>query len=124
MKVHCEYGTILEAVRKKSDEFRTAQPSPSILPEAGAFYKKKRQIQAAGCFARLKRKPRRRGQVDGNGPIQNHVVGCNAAVHGNQADPGGLGLGVFSSFFTRIRELVWIFIGVGLVKIGNKKIMK
>ena len=31
--------------------------------------------------------------------------------------PGGL-------FFTRIRELVWIFIGVGLVKIGNKKIMK
>ena len=38
--------------------------------------------------------------------------------------PGGLGLGVFSSFFTRIRELVWIFIGVGLVKIGNKKIMK
>jgi len=48
MKVHCEYGTILEAVRKKSDEFRTAQPSPSILPEAGAFYKKKRQIQAAG----------------------------------------------------------------------------
>ncbi|MDO4930714.1 MAG: lysylphosphatidylglycerol synthase transmembrane domain-containing protein [Bacteroidales bacterium] len=38
--------------------------------------------------------------------------------------PNGLGLGVFSSFFTRVRELVWIFIGVGLVKVGNKKIMK
>ncbi len=38
--------------------------------------------------------------------------------------PGGLGLGVFASFFTRIRELVWIFIGVGLVKVGNKRIMQ
>lgn len=34
------------------------------------------------------------------------------------------GVGVFTSFYTRIRELVWIFIGVGLVKVGNKKIMK
>ena len=34
------------------------------------------------------------------------------------------GVGVFASFYTRIRELVWIFIGVGLVKVGNKKIMK
>ncbi len=34
------------------------------------------------------------------------------------------GVGVFTSFYTRIRELVWILIGVGLVKVGNKKIMK
>lgn len=34
------------------------------------------------------------------------------------------GVGVFTSFYTRIRELVWIFIGVGLVKIGNKRLMK
>ena len=34
------------------------------------------------------------------------------------------GVGVFASFYTRIRELVWIFIGVGLVRVGNKKIMK
>lgn len=33
------------------------------------------------------------------------------------------GLGIFTSLYTRVRELVWIFIGVGLVKIGNKKIM-
>ncbi len=38
--------------------------------------------------------------------------------------PNALGVGVFSAFFTRIRELVWIFIGVGLVKVGNKKMMK
>lgn len=31
------------------------------------------------------------------------------------------GLGIFTSLYTRVRELVWIFIGVGLVKIGNKK---
>ena len=34
------------------------------------------------------------------------------------------GIGLFTSFYTRIRELFWIFIGVGLVKIGNKQIMK
>lgn len=33
------------------------------------------------------------------------------------------GIGIFTSFYTRIRELVWICIGVGLVKIGTKKIM-
>lgn len=34
------------------------------------------------------------------------------------------GIGIFTSFYTRIRELVWIFIGVGLVKVGNKRIMR
>lgn len=34
------------------------------------------------------------------------------------------GVGVFTSFYTRIRELAWIFIGVGLVKVGNKRLMK
>ena len=34
------------------------------------------------------------------------------------------GIGLFTSFYTRIRELFWIFIGVGLVKVGNKQIMK
>ena len=34
------------------------------------------------------------------------------------------GLGIFTSLYTRVRELVWIFIGVGLVKFGNKKMMK
>ena len=34
------------------------------------------------------------------------------------------GLGVFASFYTRIRELFWIFVGVSLVKVGNKKLMK
>ena len=38
--------------------------------------------------------------------------------------PNGLGVGVFSAFFTRIRELVWIFIGVALVKVGNKRLMR
>lgn len=33
-------------------------------------------------------------------------------------------IGIFTSFYTRIRELFWIFVGVGLVKIGNKRIMK
>jgi len=37
---------------------------------------------------------------------------------------GSLSIGIFTSFYTRIRELFWIFIGVSLVKIGNKKIMK
>lgn len=36
----------------------------------------------------------------------------------------GLGVGLFAAFLTRIRELVWIFIGVGLVKVGNKRIMR
>lgn len=34
------------------------------------------------------------------------------------------GIGIFTSLYTRVRELVWIFIGVGLVKVGNKKIMR
>lgn len=34
------------------------------------------------------------------------------------------GIGVLTSSTPRIRELVWIFIGVGLVKIGNKNIMR
>ena len=33
------------------------------------------------------------------------------------------GVGIFTSLYTRVRELVWIFIGVSLVKVGNKKIM-
>lgn len=38
--------------------------------------------------------------------------------------PNGLGVGVFAGFFTRIRELVWIFIGVSLVKVGNKRLLQ
>lgn len=34
------------------------------------------------------------------------------------------GIGIFTSLYTRVRELVWIFIGVSLVKIGNKRIMR
>ena len=34
------------------------------------------------------------------------------------------GIGVFTSLYTRVRELVWIFIGVSLVKVGNKQLMK
>lgn len=34
------------------------------------------------------------------------------------------GIGVLTSLYTRIRELVWIFIGVSLVKVGTKRIMK
>ncbi len=34
------------------------------------------------------------------------------------------GIGVLSSLYSRIRELFWIFVGVGLVKIGNKRIMR
>lgn len=34
------------------------------------------------------------------------------------------GIGVFASLYTRLRELFWIFIGVALVKVGNKRIMK
>ena len=33
------------------------------------------------------------------------------------------GIGIITSRYTRVRELVWIFIGVSLVKVGNKKIM-
>ena len=33
------------------------------------------------------------------------------------------GIGIITSLSTRVRELVWIFIGVSLVKVGNKKIM-
>ena len=33
-------------------------------------------------------------------------------------------LGIFASFYTRVRELFWIFVGVILVKVGNKQIMK
>ena len=33
------------------------------------------------------------------------------------------GIGIFTSLYTRIRELFWIFVGVSLVKIGNKHIM-
>lgn len=36
----------------------------------------------------------------------------------------GLGVGLFAAFLTRIREMVWIFIGVGLVKVGNKQMMQ
>lgn len=36
---------------------------------------------------------------------------------------GSGGVGVFASFYTRIRELFWIFVGVGLVKVGNKHLM-
>lgn len=33
-------------------------------------------------------------------------------------------IGIFTSLYTRVRELFWIFIGVSLVKVGNKQIMK
>ena len=34
------------------------------------------------------------------------------------------GIGIFTSLYTRVRELVWICIGVSLVKVGNNKLMK
>lgn len=34
------------------------------------------------------------------------------------------GIGIFTSLYTRVRELVWIFIGVSLVKVGNRRIMR
>ncbi|MBR1733637.1 MAG: flippase-like domain-containing protein [Alloprevotella sp.] len=37
---------------------------------------------------------------------------------------GAPAVGIFASFYTRIRELFWIFVGVLLVKVGNKSIMK
>ena len=33
-------------------------------------------------------------------------------------------IGIFTSLYTRVRELFWIFIGVSLVKVGNKQIMR
>lgn len=37
---------------------------------------------------------------------------------------GGAGLGVFAGLFTRVRELFWILVGVSLIKVGNKRLMK
>lgn len=37
---------------------------------------------------------------------------------------GNPSLGLFASFYTRIRELFWIIVGVLLVKVGNQKMMK
>lgn len=34
------------------------------------------------------------------------------------------GVGVLTSLYTRVRELFWIFVGVSLVKVGNKRIMR
>lgn len=34
------------------------------------------------------------------------------------------GVGVYTSIFTRIREIFWVIIGVVLVKIGNRRIMR
>ena len=34
------------------------------------------------------------------------------------------GIGVFTGIYTRIRELFWIFIGVTLVKVGNRRLMR
>ncbi len=45
-----------------------------------------------------------------------------AIIVNRLAIPGVFGL--YASFFTRIRELVWIIIGVSLVKVGNKKFTK
>ena len=45
-----------------------------------------------------------------------------AIIVNRLAIPGVFGL--YASFFTRIRELVWIVIGVSLVKVGNKNITK
>ena len=33
-------------------------------------------------------------------------------------------VGIYTSIFTRIREIFWILVGVTLVKVGNKRIMK
>ena len=35
-----------------------------------------------------------------------------------------VGVGVFAGFYTRIREIFWMIVGVCLVKVGNKGIMK
>ncbi len=34
------------------------------------------------------------------------------------------GVGIFASFYTRIRELFWVTLGVALVKVANKSLMK
>lgn len=34
------------------------------------------------------------------------------------------GIGIYTSIFTRIREIFWVIIGVALVKIGNRRIMR
>lgn len=34
------------------------------------------------------------------------------------------GIGIYASIFTRIREIFWVLIGVALVKVGYKRIMK
>lgn len=34
------------------------------------------------------------------------------------------GIGVFSSLYSRLREVFWVLVGVGLVKVGNKHLMK
>lgn len=34
------------------------------------------------------------------------------------------GLGIFAALYTRIRELFWVFVGVSLVKVGNRRLMK
>lgn len=34
------------------------------------------------------------------------------------------GVGIYTSIFTRIREIFWVIIGVALVKVGNKRIMR
>jgi len=36
----------------------------------------------------------------------------------------GRALGIYVSFYTRIREIFWIVVGVLLVKIGNKQLMR
>lgn len=36
----------------------------------------------------------------------------------------GGGLGIFAALYTRIRELFWVFIGVSLVKVGNRRLMQ
>lgn len=37
---------------------------------------------------------------------------------------GAPSVGIFTSFYTRLRELFWIIVGVLLVKVGNKNLMK
>lgn len=47
--------------------------------------------------------------------------GGMAIATGGMSMPGSFGL--YTSLVTRIRELIWIFIGVLLMKVGNKKIV-
>ncbi len=37
---------------------------------------------------------------------------------------GEPGLGIITGFYSRVRELFWVFVGVILVKVGNKRIMR